>query len=70
MYVCIYVCMYVCMYVYMYVCMYKFEKFVHLVGFIIGIFHDARYIEYEIVEYIRELYNQARLQNFSEGLYH
>jgi hypothetical protein len=50
--------------------MYKFEKLVHLVGFIIGIYHDARYIVCQIVENIRELYNQVRLQNFSEGLYH
>ena len=47
-----------------------FGKLVHLLGFIIRIYHDARYIVCQIVENIRELYNQVRLQNFSEGLYH
>ena len=62
--------MYVCMYVCMYISMYKFEKLVHPFGFIIRIYHDARYIVCQIVENIREFYNQVRLQNFSEGLYH
>jgi len=50
--------LYTRMYACMYVCMYKFVKLVHLIRFIIRIYHDARYIVCQIVENIRELYNR------------